>query len=887
MEEKLCCKNAITLDGRMDEPAWETAKEYTGFKKLKCQGGEVVPVQTSFKILCCEDRVYIGIKCMEPDMESVLKGHHTQSLYGTDAVELFLSPAGNSFEFYQFVVSIGNQAACQYYSEAGTIHPDPYAPDWKRVVYTGEDYWSIEYELPLTAFYMTSDANWNSEWLVNVCRSRIDYKAGGRMGWSSWSDLDAGYLESHNFRKIGGFPMRPACNDVRIASAVVDIAEETEKGLSGTMTVKTVNHEAGKFEFTADNAESAIVELAAGTNEFAVPCCFAVRGTHRTAMQLKRLEDGVVFKRFYPVKVTYEAIKVTFTKPEFRTNFYPGQDYSTVEGKVVAAKPVTLKLEGAGIKTQIIAPNADGSFCFDTADFEIGEAWLTASIEGLEIKKKLRRLAPSKHMMTWISGGNLIVNGEPVLRRNMYAEYYHGGEAFKRRYDADDLHQTLNICGQLGYLEPSRLVPSTEGAGGEATKDVKPCDEIFRKVDEVLEANKDRDFAYYYLSDEPECRGISPVYLKYMYDYITDKDPYHVVLMASRSADRYAECNDWFEVHPYIDPQEREGKPRYYERPFHTLGEYINDIAKLNRSDRCVGFLSTCFSYKFKNSFSDYPTFDEYICHTWAAMIAGGKTLWPYAYHDLNDRAALYEGTRYVFSSFEALERIVLLGKRTYLYNTKQVRAVLYDKGDEKMFVVVNMTNDAQEVTVEGISGTWHEFRHNRTITGNTFALKPLEVVIGTSEVKDAGLPTYQETAALVDKLEYERTHRGSLLFDRHQEITVTTSSLATALSGPYKLFDGIRDNYAWEATGKKDKFYEMDLTKLRPTVKKVAVYGYPVEDVQLKVRSSGELFDPEIAEVLTEEFSKTFILKEAITPEALRLESKAERIELYEIEAF
>ena len=79
----------------------------------------------------------------------------------------------------------------------------------------------------------------------------------------------------------------------------------------------------------------------------------------------------------------------------------------------------------------------------------------------------------------------------------------------------------------------------------------------------------------------------------------------------------------------------------------------------------------------------------------------------------------------------------------------------------------------------------------------------------------------------------------------------------------------------------------EMDLTKINPTVKKVAVYGYPVGDVELKVRSGGELTVPEIAEIQTEAYGKIFILKEAITPEAIRFESKAERIELYEIEVF
>ena len=135
----------------------------------------------------------------------------------------------------------------------------------------------------------------------------------------------------------------------------------------------------------------------------------------------------------------------------------------------------------------------------------------------------------------------------------------------------------------------------------------------------------------------------------------------------------------------------------------------------------------------------------------------------------------------------------------------------------------------------------------------------------------------------MVNKLEYERTHRGNLLFDRYRDIDVT----ASRDSSKYKLFDGILDNHGWDCVGQMDKFYELNLTKVQPTFGKVVVHGYPADSLEIKVRNGGELSDPEIAEIQTEEFSKTFILKNAITPEALRVESKAERIELYEIEVF
>jgi len=876
-------KNCITVDGRMDEPVWEKAKEYTGFRRPKSQGGEMVPAQTFVKFVFCEDRVFVGYKCMEPKMQEVIENHPHQEIWGSDRIELFISPAGDAFDYYQFVTTFGGKQVTNYYAEGGQIQPDPYAPDWKSAVYAGEDYWSLEMEIPLTAFYMTNNGRMRDKWLVNVIRCRPEDKEVPYGINSSCCVLDRNFVEMDRFLAIDGVPMRPLCDDICIASAAADITEKTEDGYRGTMTVQTINAVAGEFVFTSSHCEATKVSLNAGANEFTAPCSFSAEGRCRISLELTREEDGVLFKRYYPIKVIYEPIRLRMTLPEYRNNFYPGQDYSKVVGKVTAAKPVTLKLEGPGIETQVLTPNADGSFRFETPNFGLGEAWLTATIDGYELKKKIRRLAPTGRMMTWISGGNLIVNGEPVLSRRMYSPYYRGGEAFDRRYNADNLHETREICGQKGYMKAEIFLQEKHLSLAEIHKDAMPSEAVRKFLDSRIEENKDRDFAYYYLFDEPECRGVSPVYVKNIYEYVADKDPYHVVMLTTRAADKHTDCADWFETHPYINPLNLEDGSRVYDRPLRTLGKFVDDIVKLNRPDKCIGFLPTCFAYKWKSKYSDYPTLDEIICHTWAAMIHGGKTLDPYAYHDMNDRPALYEGMRYIFSSFEALDKLVLLGERTVLLRTEDVEAVLYDKGDEQMFALVNFTQKPQTVTLENISGTWHEFRHGRTITGNTFELKPLEVLVGTSEVKDADLPTYQEVAALVDKLEYQRTHRGNLLFDRDADIAIT----ASAPTSKYKLFDGMVDNHAWAQAGDMEKFMELDLTKVKPTFNKVVIGGWHIDDMTIQVRNGGELTAPAIAEVKTEEFSTTFILKEAICPEALRLEFPQRRVEVYEIEVF
>ena len=499
------------------------------------------------------------------------------------------------------------------------------------------------------------------------------------------------------------------------------------------------------------------------------------------------------------------------------------------------------------------------------------------------LTRKIRYLAPTGRQMSWISDGHIVIDGKPVLPRRMSAVGWRGGEAFRRKYEADDLFETRDVV-MIGNFQPGRLIKSSENSGGEAQRDERPSEEMFKCVDAVLENCKDKDFTYYYICDEPECRGVSGIYLKYIYDYVTDKDPYHIVRISTRASEEFVDIADWFETHPYINPYTNEKGERVYARQINTVGNFLDPILKLNRPDKCMGFLGTCFA-AMAGQKDPYPTFEEMIAHVWAGIVRGGKSLCLYAYHDMNDRPTMYESARYLFSSIEALQELLLLGKRTVLVKNSAVEGALYEQAGEKLFVLVNMTGEPQEVTLDGISGTWHEFRHDRTFTGNTFELKPLEVLIGTSAVMDEGLPTQSETAAMMEKLEAERVSGGSKLFERQAEIKVTSSS---TVSWVRKIFDGVRDSWAWEDIGDKEKFYELDLSRAKPSFSKVVISGWHIEDAKLKIRSgSDELIDAPVAEEKTEEFSKTFLLKEEICPDALRLEFSQRRVELYEIEAF
>ena len=247
------------------------------------------------------------------------------------------------------------------------------------------------------------------------------------------------------------------------------------------------------------------------------------------------------------------------------------------------------------------------------------------------------------------------------------------------RYWVENYHETRGIKNNEGFMCPRpALTRSLKLPKAEVYEDRMPCDELLRYFDKQIEANNKKDFAYYYLSDEPECAGVSPVYLRNAYEYIAERDPYHVILIASRSAKTYVECADWFMTHPYINPQNMEDGRRIHSRPLKSLGNYVDDIAKLNRPDKCIGMIPQVYGYESRSKYADYLTLDEAISSTWAGMIHGGKALKPYATGDMADRPVTEEGVRYLFSSFEALDQMVLFGKRTQLLRTEEAECVLY-----------------------------------------------------------------------------------------------------------------------------------------------------------------------------------------------------------------
>jgi hypothetical protein len=74
---------AITIDGRLDEPAWAAAPKQTGFIQRFPQDGGKAAFETSFAILYDDSAVYVGVWADDPDPAQIRRLLHRRDIDST------------------------------------------------------------------------------------------------------------------------------------------------------------------------------------------------------------------------------------------------------------------------------------------------------------------------------------------------------------------------------------------------------------------------------------------------------------------------------------------------------------------------------------------------------------------------------------------------------------------------------------------------------------------------------------------------------------------------------------------------------------------------------------------------------------------------------------
>ena len=855
----------IKLDGKLTETAWKKGTSYSDFSPFTSEMRAAAEVATKFMLRYDSDYLYIGVECEEPLMEKVKA--QNKPLWFADGVEFFFAPTGKDNSYYQFRVNVDKNRFQQYYEEGGGITPVFYAPDWDSAVALQDKSWSIEVRIPWYAFYMTDSSVWSNNWRLNVARNRRIARQN-----ISWSKLIAKCSEIARFRFVSGFPKKTSAMDYYFADSTAAMNQFDGKRYSGDLIINIESPAAGSYSVKcfADQKEyTQSVQLKKGKNKiFLKNVSFVKDGKNRIKLILSQ-GNKVFSRQNFDVNISYVPVTVKLNTPAYRDTFYPGQTSKEIKGVVrvyLPGKQLAVTL-GQG-KSHMFPIPADGvvKFSIPAEKLSDGKHQLKFKVLPQGVEKSITvskySKAPEGMNVGWIENGKLIWNRKPALPRFLYAHYYLGGSAMRQRTDADDLGLTGPESAYRLVVIPPRLIKGIEIKEG--TKDIRPCQELFDKLKVYMDKHDNKNFLFYYLSDEPECRSQSAVYLKHLYEFIKENDPWHPVMICTRAPERYIDCADILSPHSYIGPTFDGNGKRYLNIPIYKVRNYIRAVSQTRKADKIASYTGQFFSYKGLSIYADYPTFEELEAQVWSTLANGTRWYCNYAYHDLGDRPVIYEATRYQMTSLRALESFILNAEYQPLTMKAQfdtADAVLLQEKNEKLMIVVNLLDKPQTISVSSEAlknvALWYRFREKMTLPGKrsafTFNLKPYECMVLSSKEFCAGLPTRSEVLAKIERLEKERVSRPNILLGRGLEIEVSTSNPPRSSLGlQNKLFDGTCDMLAWQHTKRKGKrFIELSFPKFVPEFSKVRLWGTPMnEKIKISIRKAGKWQIPEVKKV-------------------------------------
>lgn len=876
----------ICLDGRLDESCWQSAPLLSGFSQLAATGLAQVQCPTDVRVLADTTGIYVGAVCWDtlPPVATLPPGTYT-NVWCDSLLELFFAPTAGGDKYYQFAITAGGAVWMQYYEESGNTRPDPYMPLLDVSTGRGEGFWTLEIRIPLEAFYMTPASEWQSRWAVNFARYEPQRQDGRPAENTSWAPLKSDNHDVPGFHRLSGIPEKPAAMDLRVERATFKFASARDGRLAGRLSVDVWLGTAGAGRYTLlVDGVSVETRLSPGANQVEMPFSFEKEGRIPVGLALLDASGATVALRRYPVLVEAEAVSIRFISPRFAGNFYPGEEASRLQGSVSVPpdlERVTLTVAG----TEYPLAVEDGR-----AEFDVDVSALSGDIpvSCLDVSRTVRHVPDAR---AWIRDGQVVVDGRPTWLRGWYGgPGWITSAAFEERCPTPESKQPVNFHGWIN-MEPGRFC-GWDVEAEEMVFDREPSRRVLDAMSRMVEASRDSPLFCYYLCDEPECRGISPVYLRHLYRELKRQDPGRLVMIITREPVRYAECADILNPHPYLNPEVSDDGHRFLRVPVSRLRDTCASVEALKRTDKALLLTPQVFTYGFNNVYADYPTFDETNASIWSSVVHGGRGVTPFIWYDHASRPGLDLGCDFLYRSLERLEEMLTAPVQRRLAGDE---GRLFRKGGKSLYVVVNVFPEERELSFETELPRLFAFRRGQEVTPDdgrvTLALKPYDVWLLTSEKMDEGLSTEQELRRQIDRAEFDRTHRGNLLFGHGRQVETSCPpskpyDWQTPMEQQDKLFDGNIEVAAWYPRDVEgDLWYEMafNLEEV-PQFSQARIYGSQLQGMRFLIWKFGKWVEP--SAVRTEEkYSLKLDFGTVLRTVKVRMEFQGRNPQLYEFE--
>ena len=685
----------LTLDGKLDEAAWQAVPLHTGFAMpLGLANRTPIPreAQTAFRVLYDDEVIYFGIRCNEPKMADLVAKaarKHDAAMWSDDDIELFLDPVGDRAEYYQLTINSEGTTVDLYYIESGNTQKAGWSSEWRAAAHRGADFWSVEVAVPFAVFHNRPSKAWAEKWGFSMSRTRKPKPA----YYSQFSPA-GGYHDVANFGTLGPiqidrsrynlyaesptFRLEPAQDGYAVAASL-QIENRGDTPFDGTLEMEVLAPKAKGASAALRLAPRSSTRVAlAGSvvrDEGKWPVVFRARATKGYTALACRLDEWL----------TYTPLIIRITAPNYRNAIYATQQVDTVRGEVAVGLPMdkarglTLRVSLSSrvhepLSTEAKVASDTVPFGLPAADLPVGRYTVRAELlrpVGKPVRGKqstqlvaetetiLRKLAPAPSVEARVDDqGNLLINGQPIFIRGWYGSM--GYVVSAASFPQAQLPRSTNFV--MGGSDRERtdlglytIVGVTRLLDEAKAKLDQPIDsELKAKLRAVIARTRaQRNVIGYYISDEPECRGLSPTFLRSLYQFMADEDPYRFCKIVSRAPDVYINACDVMCPHPYMNPQVLPDGSRRFGNYFQRLSSILTTAVKANDGSKAVWAMPQTFSYGGLHGTD--PTFRESRWFTHTALACGVKGIVPFIFNGYWNHYESRVGMSHVFEELTFL----------------------------------------------------------------------------------------------------------------------------------------------------------------------------------------------------------------------------------------
>ena len=206
----------ITIDGRLDEEAWQKAPVISGFRQVEPNQGDPALFDTEVRILYNDDYIYIGARLYDepyhkPRIATLSRnfGYFQNDLFGVvfdtfnnerDAISFQITPYGNQSDLEVFNDAIQNQN---------------YDVVWYAETQINDDGWSVEMAIPWSSIRYSKN---NDTWGINFIRRHR--RSNEESAWAPWPRAYSPYRTAYA-GKITGLQTPPPSMNLRVQPYVL------------------------------------------------------------------------------------------------------------------------------------------------------------------------------------------------------------------------------------------------------------------------------------------------------------------------------------------------------------------------------------------------------------------------------------------------------------------------------------------------------------------------------------------------------------------------------------------------------------------------------------------------------------------------------------------